>query len=196
MEEKITKNFLIYFCNSLREICGENVAKIILRKAGMEEYLDINEEYGFEVLIPLEDFIRVRDSAREILGRSTNGVMYQAGLNVSTRVKIGKVGRMIISFASKFSNPLDLIEKGAKFSTKYHPSTIEFKRLGNTLYIIIKNCYECKGLRTNEPSCYMIKGFVEGIVKRLLNKEITMNEIECSAMGAPHCKFKISVKNS
>lgn len=71
------------------------------------------------------------------------------------------------------------------------PEIEEFNKDKSLAIIKVHELFECipfKGMR-NEPCSYFFKGYLTGILKSLLNKEIEVIEEKCIAKGDPYCLF-------
>ena len=62
----------------------------------------------------------------------------------------------------------------------------------STWQLTITNCAICHGLHNVEaPICTSSTAFTSGVLQDLLGRRVRVDETECMAMGAPHCRFVI-----
>ncbi len=57
--------------------------------------------------------------------------------------------------------------------------------------IVIENSATSRGQTSDEPSCWFIVGFMEGLFSGMFRTEARCNEVACAAKGAPHCEFVV-----
>ncbi len=63
---------------------------------------------------------------------------------------------------------------------------------GEAWYHIIESCYICREIRgVEKPICALTESIGRRMGEQLLGHTIRMAEVECVALGAPHCKFAI-----
>ena len=65
-----------------------------------------------------------------------------------------------------------------------------------TIVIRTKRNWESEFLdkRYNEPQCHFTRGFLEGFLSGLFNKEFTSRETKCECMGDEYCEFVFEVR--
>jgi len=72
---------------------------------------------------------------------------------------------------------------------------IEFSSKSITL--IVRELFEClpfKGKQEN-PASQFFRGYIAGLLRQILNKEVAVTEVECVAKGDAACKFVVEVKS-
>lgn len=57
--------------------------------------------------------------------------------------------------------------------------------------VTIDDLFECAIQSTDSPASRFTKGFIEGLISRLLRSRVVVKEVECVATGSEHCVFKI-----
>lgn len=100
-------------------------------------------------------------------------------------------------------NPKLLKEK-LRLWTKYDSTTgmgafeideVEITVDGLQGHILVKNSFLAHDRQSEFPSCILIEGYIEGIIRKLLGINITAKEVECSAVtSSEYCKFEIIQK--
>ena len=59
-------------------------------------------------------------------------------------------------------------------------------------YLASTSCYVCMGLQgVKAPICTSTETMYKELAKKLLGRTVRVVEVECAAVGAPHCKFAI-----
>ena len=78
---------------------------------------------------------------------------------------------------------------------QYIGELIEWSENGK-IVIRTKRNWESKFLdkRYNEPQCHFTRGFFEGFLSGLFNKEFTSRETKCECMGDEYCEFVFEVR--
>lgn len=56
----------------------------------------------------------------------------------------------------------------------------------------VRNSPLIRGIRSREPRCWFVRGFVEGLTSELIGTECTAVEIACEAVNRDHCEFKLT----
>ncbi len=59
----------------------------------------------------------------------------------------------------------------------------------NTYELTIKNCFICRGSKSEEPICQMLGSTLVGTLSILIKEKFTWHEIKCQAMGDDNCVF-------
>ncbi len=98
----------------------------------------------------------------------------------------------------------DLLKEKLRLWGKYDSSTgmgiFETDQIEITIddlrgYILLKNSFIAHDRRAEEPTCVFIEGYIEGIINRLLGAQVTVKEVECSAVNSSeYCKFEVTKK--
>jgi hypothetical protein len=59
-------------------------------------------------------------------------------------------------------------------------------------YLASATCYVCLGLQgVKAPICTSTETMYKELAKKLLGRTVRVVEVECAALGAPHCKFAV-----
>ncbi len=120
--------------------------------------------------------------------------------------KIGKLYESVMSFASYglflreghvFGE--DIAEIAAKHPDKYFDTVAEtLKARGWVDSIelsesgaIVHGSVEAGTGRT-EPGCHRLRGILEKVYEKRLNRKVSISEISCEGKGDEHCEFKVN----
>jgi predicted hydrocarbon binding protein len=69
---------------------------------------------------------------------------------------------------------------------------LEFEVESRPLRVILANSQEAAWLGpSRDPVCHLYAGIVAGYASAISGEELRAREVECRAMGAPHCVFEI-----
>ena len=61
----------------------------------------------------------------------------------------------------------------------------------NAYWLTFQDCLYCRQLQATEPACYAVVGMIEAVLHWGTGQEFFVREIECMALGAAACRFKI-----
>jgi len=64
----------------------------------------------------------------------------------------------------------------------------------NEVKVTMRNSPMVRGTRDNEPRCWYVRGFMEGLISTILGAEATANEMQCQAVNGEKCEFKVTWK--
>ena len=59
------------------------------------------------------------------------------------------------------------------------------------LVFTVSNSPLVRGIKSREPQCWFVRGFVEGLTSELLGSECTAMEVACQAVNGDHCEFRL-----
>lgn len=95
------------------------------------------------------------------------------------------------------STELDvLLDEISRFWKKYAFGEIDDLIVDtNNLEFCVYDCFECSHFPdVNQTVCKFDEGFLTGLLTRKIqDKQISIEEIECYATGYDHCKFKVNI---
>jgi len=78
--------------------------------------------------------------------------------------------------------------------SRYGWGSIQFRDVdpkSGELVFWVKNSPLARGVRSKEPKCYFVRGFVEGMVSELLGTEVVAVEVLCETVSGQHCEFRL-----
>ena len=92
-------------------------------------------------------------------------------LNAKLKIGLPIVARVF----TQFSDQISWVEDNGEYYMYY-----------------IEHCSMCWGRQTNQPACHLAVGILQaGLVWVSGGSEFRVEQLECKAMGALHCSFKI-----
>jgi predicted hydrocarbon binding protein len=65
------------------------------------------------------------------------------------------------------------------------------EKTGEFIIRIHENAF-ARGQHSSFPSCYFLKGYMEGLIEKLTGKHATSEETKCMTKGDPYCEFQIT----
>lgn len=78
--------------------------------------------------------------------------------------------------------------------SRYGWGSIQFRDVdpkSGELVFWVKNSPLARGVRSKEPRCYFVRGFVEGMISELLGTEVVAVEVSCETVTGQHCEFRL-----
>ena len=141
------------------------------------------------VVLNMDALKQVLASVREMLHVGSDLIWYNAGDQAGTAegkrlkrlvAKIGQEGFLQL-MADLYTN------------LGWGKSTVaDFDMKGRSVTLYTKNNPLVRGVKASRPVCHYIKGFYKGFSTVAFQSDhVSVVEIECEAMGAERCKFRI-----
>ena len=193
--QDLTYKIIPYFIvKAMVDIIGQNATKVILRKIDMFNLLELRETPSLDETIPLENLLRLMEINMKIFGESYAVFSRKAGYDAAREVKFPDTIMNIIEDSSKFADWRRSMKKISERLLAPFGSRVEQNLLDDGYVTKIYKCPECRGLKTNKPCCYFLSSFISGIIKRLFNIEVNVNEVRCIALGEEFCEFRVILK--
>ncbi len=64
---------------------------------------------------------------------------------------------------------------------------------GKIIARVEDNLEALQRLGSREPSCFLTKGIFKGVLERILNRAVSVDEVRCRAAGDDHCEFEVKL---
>jgi len=193
--QDLTYKIIPYFIvKAMVAIIGQNATKVILRRIDMLNLLELRETPSPDETIPLENLLRLMETNMKIFGESYAVFSRRAGYDAARDIKLPDTIMDIVEDSSKFADWRRSMKKLSERLLAPVGSRMEQNLLNDGYVAKIYKCPECRGLKTNKPCCYFLSSFIGGIIKRLFNIEVNVNEVRCMALGEEFCEFRVILK--
>jgi hypothetical protein len=192
---------------SLVEVVGERGLDQILKKVGMERYIQVYASDKLEVVSNLEfvDFSRVMMGAMNVFGQASQNNIFYSG-RVSARHAMRKNGELFnppeelrarrSDLEQQVRASLETILKGyydiARRTGQQYRARIEEN--DQYFYYHLESCAVCAGVSANEPVCLFFSGSLMESLKWFTGRQFSVVEVACRAMDDPACVWQISKK--
>ena len=206
----IKKKISIYVCVELpeRELEYDKIAAELRNATGAEEVFWKDYPipgFAHQPFFPITCFSRRGFFfLGHVLRGSFEGIRKRLGASIAKVLlyHMGRMGGLNRAEEAKRERP-DLTLKqlmmrflltGYAFG-QYIGELTEWSENG-TIVIRTKRNWESEFLdkRYNEPQCHFTRGFLEGFLSGLFNKEFTSRETKCECMGDEYCEFVFEVR--
>ena len=192
--EGLEKGLVIAGLESLREVGGAALVQIILSEAGRPDFADPD---SLSERIPIEEYLRYRDTVLDFLGDSFSRTAFETGRLLVRSLKHQKEGQIkaLLAQFKHAKNKLPAIGQSAVLAAKGNPGVVRASMVGeDRLVITIDACPECRDLKTDTPFCTLNQGVITEFAEGHLGLAVETRETACMAMGAPRCEITVSIK--
>ena len=190
---------------ALENLSGKQGVATVLPQAGLAELLNNYpaENTSAKGTYTFEKFANINTAVFNSLGRAAPTILTRAGgstyargleqygpllgaaitamriLPDGTRLKTGLEGMKFV---------WDKMYKDVNLPTLDH----QVEDCGDHIRYSIGKCMVCAGKQSDAPMCHMGAGLLSEGIQWLTGKEYEVHEIECRAMGAGACVYRIS----
>jgi bacteriochlorophyll 4-vinyl reductase len=185
---------------AIEGVVGNVGFNAILRRANMEQYITNLPPDNQELGLASADCARLNRTIQDFFGRGSPAILYKIGEVVFENLLVYQFS---IPSLHTISDPalthaqkcrIALIEL-ARFAEAMNPNgtrTIAVSDAG-VLHFTIQRCSICWEQTSATPVCQFYAGVVSAAIRFTLHRSYRVKEIECSAMGAPHCRFEAHI---
>jgi hypothetical protein len=191
--ETLEKELVVAGMEALRQIGGETLVQVLLSQPGM---LDFSRTESLPDQIPLDAYLRYRDTLLEFLQESFCMMTFQTGQILMRSLhheKSSQIKRLLEQFKYA-ANKLPAIGQAAVLAARDNPGRVRATMKGDkVLAIIIENCPECRGLHRNTPFCYLNQGLITEFADVYMGIRVQTQESRCIAMGDASCEIEVSI---
>jgi predicted hydrocarbon binding protein len=191
-QETVERGLLIAGLDALRQIGGEALVQVLLGQAGQP---DLAEGAAGD-RVPLENYLRYRDTAIDFLQDSFCGTAFETGrilARILRRDHRGQLDALLSTFGSA-ANKLPLIGQAAVLGARGNPGMVRAAMNGTeTLVITIEKCPECRGLKRETPFCNLNQGLITELAEGDLGLQVRTEETKCIAMGGRACEIQVTL---
>ncbi len=186
---------------AIAEIMGERGLHIVLRNAGLEQYIRHLPPNDTEPAISFEDYARLNAAIEEFYGRAGKGMLrrigrasFYYGLREQPKL-LGLLGRAIKLLPERQRIKTVLQQMGQAVASISTPQTefwIEENR--DTIAYCFRPCALCQGRRADHPVGHLLVGSIQTAVQWATGKTYTVVETQCMAMGHDHGRVEVRLK--
>ena len=185
---------------ALEEVMGKNGLNAILEVAHLSDLIDNYPPANLEKAFDFAHYSSINGALEEMYGlRGGNNLAFRAGeatftdalQNYGAMAEVSDLAFRYLPLEQKIR--LGLPAMGRIFS-QVSDQKSTFSEDDDAYYYIIERCPVCWG-RTgkSEPVCFLAAGLLAESLKWVSGGlAFDIQEIECIAMGAPACRFRIN----
>lgn len=180
--------------DSIEDVAGAKGKDMVLRRAGLEEYIENPPPLtAEETFVPNDHYRAISKALMEVFGKSSRVLLLYAGE--------GAIYRTLEAIPGAFSTAMKFVPGGLRRKAVLKMAARETAKItgiepkveqekDRVLYHYY-NCPFCEGYESDEPICYYDAGSLKALVDWATGKSHKVTEIECSAMGAEACVYEI-----
>ena len=185
----------------IEEIAGKRGMPSLLRQANLAQYINNYPPSDLEHGGHLQSYVAQLNRALfELYGaRGARAIMRRVGNEqaksaLQENILVTNATSIALKFLSrrrKVKTVLDTVAK--EYSQQLH-TTIKFVEEGDVFYWEDPNCNDCINWTSESPVCFVMAGFIHGMVAWAIgSEEFKVEEIECRAQSAAACKYRITL---
>ncbi len=185
----------------VEEIAGNRGMASLLRQANLAQYINnyppSDLEYGGHLLSYVSQLNR---GLFDVYGaRGARAIMRRVGLEqaksaLHENVVVTNATSLALKFLSRRRRAKLVLDTVAKEYSQQLHTTIKIVEDGDVFYWEDPNCNDCIGWTSESPVCFVMAGFIHGMVAWATDSdEFKVEEIECHAKGNPTCKYRVTL---
>lgn len=180
-----------------QEVMGENGLNTVLRTSGLERYIGNFPPNDLEPAIQTSDYARLNEAIESFYGRGGRGMLRrigQASFQYAVREQaallgIAGVALKVLPVRQRIKFILNALVDALKKSNPQVEAWVE--ESGDSFAYYDATCAICHGRKSTEPICYLYLGSIGEAVRWAAGRAYQIIETQCTAMGAPHCRFEV-----
>jgi divinyl protochlorophyllide a 8-vinyl-reductase len=194
-EEKLVHAAVVRtMIDSIEDVAGVKGRNMVLRHAGLEEYIEnpppLTAEQAF---VAIDHYRAISKALREVFGKGSRPMLLYAGE--------GAIYRTLEAVPGAFSSAMKLVPGRLRKKAALKMAAMETAKITgieptvehqkDRILYHYYNCPYCEGYESDEPICFYDAGTLKAFVEWATGKPHKVTEIECSAMGADACVYEI-----
>ena len=145
------------------------------------------------VLIRVEALQGMIEQVNKVLGTGGSLVWYIAGKGAGESM----AKSLQKSFLKGNESLEDIFDKVKDLYARWGWGKLEKVFINEKAGIMLLRIYDnafAIGHYSRIPSCYYVKGYIEGFIEALTGKPVASEETKCISKGDPYCEFQIRLK--
>jgi divinyl protochlorophyllide a 8-vinyl-reductase len=194
-EEKLVHAAVVRtMIDSIEDVAGVKGRNMVLRHAGLEEYIENPPPLtAEEAFVAIDHYRAISKALREVFGKGSRPMLLYAGE--------GAIYRTLEAVPGAFSSAMKLVPGRLRKKAALKMAAMETAKITgiepkvehqkDRILYHYYNCPYCEGYESDEPICFYDAGTLKAFVEWATGKPHKVTEIECSAMGAEACVYEI-----
>ncbi len=194
-QRQMEAGFIRGMIEAIAEVAGVKGRNLVLRHAGLEEYIDNPPPMSETELVPAEQYQAIENALMQAFGtKASRIVLIYAGE--------ATIRRAVESLPGLFSSAVRFIPGRLRKQAVFR---IAIKQIGKSSgiaprvdfqedRIVLSNagCRTCEGYQSDEPICFYTCGVLMALTEWATHKKPKVTEVQCKAVGDESCVFEIS----
>jgi predicted hydrocarbon binding protein len=183
---------------SMEEVMGRNGLNALLNLTGMRELIHEPPPDNLEKAFEFSNISNLNKGLEEIYGpRGGRGLALRGGRAIFSRglkqfgrlAGVGDLAFKVLPLSTKLRIGVPAV---ARIFTQFSDQTSRVEDRGDHFMYYIERCSMCWGRDSDRPICYIAVGILQEALRWVSGGlEFRIDELECIAMGADACVFKI-----
>lgn len=193
-ERQIQSAALAGVLDSIEEVAGQKGRNLVLRHAGLEQYIDNPPSSEDDTWVPVAHYRAVNRGIRQAFGEKGSrplliyaGEQLIAGSLTGVSSSVFSLGMRLMPGRLRRKAAFKVVSSAIVQITGVPPKIVEGKGKFTLHYY---NCPYCEGAQSDEPICYYDVGIMKAVAEWGTGKPQKVTEIECAAVGAEACVFE------
>jgi|GEM_PF-1121274 len=185
--------FVSYFNAVLRFVFEGTVVETSLKRVKVKrKHKGRITHLGVDwVLFRVEALHGMVQEVNKVLGTGSSLVWYMAGKGAGR-----SMAKVLQTHLKEKESLAAVFDKIARSYTRWGWGRIERallrEKTGEFIIRIYDNAF-AREQHSQVPSCYFLKGYIEGLIETLTGKHATSEETKCMAKGDHYCEFQITL---
>lgn len=183
----------------LEDVLGKSGLATVLHQAELTQYIHNyppnDTEHGGQ---RLSDMGKINHALFEIYGpRGSRAIMQRVGrgqakFGLQENAALANTAKLAMKLLPRRNKAKFALDTAAKTVNEQLDTQVTISEDEQYLYYEAWNCAYCKGWTNDTPVCYVVAGFVHGIVAWALDSDnFQVQEISCRAKGDAVCRFRV-----
>lgn len=183
---------------SMEEVMGRNGLNALLNLANMPQFIQEPPADNLEKQFDFANIANLTQSLDEIYGpRGGRGLALRGGRAIFSRglkqfgalAGVGDLAFKILPLQAKLKIGVPAV---ARIFSQFSDQTSRVEEFDDHFLYYIDRCSMCWGRKADRPICYIAVGILQESLRWVSGGlEFRIEEIECIAMGARSCVFRI-----
>ncbi len=192
----LPNRYLHFFMRAIEKEMGAYSLRMILRKAGLEEYMNEYPPKNRRCRVRTSEFAAMQAAIRSYYGSGARGMFNRIARSVwrdaYAKTVRGRVARFILT---RFLAPTMRVRVALELLArliKQPGGVVSVHFLAPDVIFVDKTSDATFGQVSQEPICWYTLGLIQAALRWVTAKERDVKEITCRAENADACKFRIS----
>ncbi len=179
------------------EVMGKHGLQVVLRNAGLEQFIDNLPPDNLEPAIKTTQYARLNEAIEEFYGRGGRGMLrrigrasFQYGVREqSALMGLAASALKLLPEHQRIKTVLNSVASALKKGNPQVEAWVEDK--DGVLAYLESTCAICLGRQSEKPICHLYVGSLDEAVFWATGRRRRIIETHCRAKGDPYCRFEI-----
>jgi predicted hydrocarbon binding protein len=168
----------------LGKVLKSSLKKVKVKRKHREQITHLSVDW---ILLRVEALQGMFEEVNKVLGTGSSLVWYTAGKGAGR-----SMAKVFQTHVKEGESPATVFDKIARSYARWGWGRIEKallrEKTGEFIIRIYDNAF-ARAQHSQVPSCYFVKGYLEGLIETLNGRHATSEETKCMAKGDPYCEF-------